>query len=97
MITRQNLTDLGFKEIFNIFAKKNESSQVWVLGEEDTEICGNPCKLPIVYYNIETQTCKVVRDEFCVIQRECKSEEEVSKFVESINFLFHISVVIKSF
>ena len=96
MITTQNLTDLGFKEIFDIFANKNEPSQVWVLGEEDTEICGNPCRLPIVYYSIETQTCKVVRSEFCVVQRECKSEEEIIKFVESINFLFHISVVINS-
>jgi len=93
MITTQNLTELGFKEILNVFTGK----QVWVLGEEDTEICGTPCRLPILYYNIETQTCKVVRSEFCVVQRECKSEEEIIKFVESINFLFHISVVIKSF
>jgi hypothetical protein len=92
MITTQNLTELGFSEILDVFTGK----QVWVLGEEDTEICGNPCKLPILYYNIETQTCKVVRGEFCVVQRECKSEEEIRKFVESINFLFHISVVINS-
>jgi hypothetical protein len=92
MITTQNLTDLGFKEILDVFSGR----QVWVLGEEDTEICGNPCRLPILYYNIETQTCKVSRGEFCVVQRECKSEEEIRKFVESINFLFHISVVINS-
>ena len=92
MITTQNLTDLGFKEILDSFSGK----QVWVLDEEDTEICGNPCKLPILYYNIEIQTCKVVMGEFCVVQRECKSEEEIRKFVESINFLFHISVVINS-
>ena len=91
MITTQNLTDLGFKEIVDVFSSK----QVWVLGEEDTEICGNSCKLPILYYNTETQTCKVVRGEFCVVQRECKTEEEIRKFVEAINFLFHISVVIR--
>ena len=93
MITTQNLTGLGFNEILDVFNGK----QVWVLGEEDTEIFGNPCRLPIIYYNIETQTCKVVRGEFCVVQRECKTKEEIIKFVESINFLFHISVVIKSF
>lgn len=92
MITTQNLTELGFSEIFDVFTGK----KVWVLGEEDTEICGKPCKLPILYYNIETQTCKVSRGEFCVVQRECKSEEEIRKFVESINFLFRISVVINS-
>ena len=93
MTNVENLTDLGFKEIVDVFSSK----QVWVLGEEDTEICGNSCKLPILYYNTETQTCKVVRGEFCVVQRECKTEEEIRKFVEAINFLFHISVVIKSF
>jgi hypothetical protein len=88
MITTQNLTELGFNEILDVFTGK----QVWGLGEEDTEICGNPCRLPILYYNIETQTCNVSRG----VQRECKSEEEIRKFVESINFLFHISVVINS-
>jgi len=92
MITTQNLTDLGFKDILDVFTGK----RVWVLGEEDTEICGNPYRLPILYYNTETQTCMVVRGEFCVVQRECKLEEEIIKFVESINFLFHISVVINS-
>lgn len=92
MITTQNLTDLGFNEILDVFTGK----QVWVLGEEDTEICGNPCRLPIFYYNIETQTCKVVRGEFFIVQRECKSEEEIIKLVECINFLFHISVVINT-
>ena len=92
MITTQNLTDLGFKKILDVFSGK----QIWVLGEEDTKICGNPCRLPIVYYNIETQSCKVVRGECCVVQRECKSNEEIRRFVESINFLFHISVVINT-
>jgi len=86
MITTQNLTELGFSEILNVFTGK----QVWVLGEEDTERCGTPCRLPILYYNIETQTCKVVRGEFCVVQRECKSEEEIRKFVESFAVIFSI-------
>lgn len=51
-------------------------------------------KLPIIYYNTETQTCRVVKDEFCSIQRECKSEEEIKKFVESINFLFHLKIIV---
>lgn len=85
-MTTQKLIDLGFREIPGIFSEKC----VWVWGEEDTEICGNPIKLPIVYYEIETQTCKVVRGEFCVIVRECKNEEEIMKFVESICFLFNM-------
>jgi hypothetical protein len=88
MITKQNLINLGFKEIFDIFTGK----QVLVLGEEDTEICGSVRKMPIIYYNLETQSCKVVRYGFCDIERECKSEEEIIKFVESINFLFHTNI-----
>lgn len=88
MITTQNLRILGFKEVPDIFTKK----QVWVLGEKDTEICGNSCRIPILYYNIDTQICTFHNGEFCVVQRECKSEEEIIKFVESINFLFLMSV-----
>ncbi len=87
----QELEDLGFKKTNDPFTKK----QVWVLGKENVDICGEICALPVFYYNIEKQTIKIHRGEFSIIQRKCETIEDVRKFVECINFLFNKSFEIK--
>lgn len=89
MITKQDLTSLGFKEANDLFSEK----KVWILGKEIQEICGNLREVPMLYYNMESQTCKISRGEFCVIHRICKTEEEIREFINCINFLFNISIV----
>jgi len=92
MITAQNLKDLGFVEMFDIFTRKD----VWTLGVEEVDFGDSVFKVPIIEYVIEKQTCKTIRGEFCTIAKVCKSCNEITKFVESINYLFNLSIDINS-
>lgn len=50
-----DLIRLKFKEILDVYTQK----QIWVLGERDTNIFENIFKEPLLFYNIETQTCQM--------------------------------------
>lgn len=87
MITLTKLHDLGFKTINDPFSGK----KVFAVGEKDLKTG----KLPIVYYNLLAQTCTMFREDFCIITRVCKTEQEIIQFVEAINFLFGTKIVVK--
>jgi len=80
------LINLGFERKPDLFSSK----EVWVLGEEVYIIDEVVSMIPILYYNIENSYCKISRGEFCVVQRECKSREEIIKFIEYENRRFRI-------
>jgi len=82
------LIKLGFKITHDVFTGNN----MLTLGEEEVDLFGVKTKLPIIYYNIETQICSFNQDEFSIIRRECKTEEDIRKFVECINFLRNYSL-----
>lgn len=88
MITIQLLKQMGF-------TRKGESSNIWIIGEELREVLGKTLKLPIIYYNIATQTCSVNRSEFCNLSRVCKDQKDIEKFVDCINFFFNLSVTLQ--
>ncbi len=88
MITRDDLTALGFKETFSVFNGKNE----WTLGTEVTDICGAPFKSPIVYYDIDTQRCRTIRHEFSSVSKVCDSIDLVKKFIECVSFLYDLKI-----
>jgi hypothetical protein len=90
MITERDLENLGFEYSNDIFIK---DKKVYTLGEEFFE--NLDITLPILYYNLELQTCSVCRGEFCIINRECKNIDEIIKFVDCINFLFNLKIEIK--
>ena len=92
-ITTEILTDLGFKKIHNIFTGK----EIWSLGEQQIELCGNTYNDGIIFYEIETQSCLVVKSEYCIFKRECKSEDDIIKFVDCINFLFNLAININKY
>lgn len=91
MITTDNLIELGFKNKKSPFSDK----YVWVLGEEDVDSDGIEFKnIPILYYDIEKQSCDISRGEYCRIIKKCDNILDITKFVDAINFLFDLSLVV---
>ena len=88
MITQQQLTKLGFIEGFDIYTGKI----VYVLGEEESNICGTIVKTPIIYYHADIQTSRISRGEFCSFARICSNIDDLIKFIYCINFLFNLSI-----
>lgn len=89
MLNKFQLRSLGFR-----LEKSNFIDKLYfVLGEEDIEVCGLILrKQPIIFYDIDTQTARVSRGEFCVISRKCETVECLNKFIESISFLFNLTL-----
>jgi hypothetical protein len=88
MITEQNLVDLGFDNSLSPYTGK----KAWTLGQMETvDYMGFHANTPVVYYIIETQTCRTIGGQFTIIDRKCETEDEIKKFVECIKFLLNLS------
>lgn len=59
---------------------------------EECDVFGEKSILPLIYYDLEDQKCKCIRSEFTQISRVCKTEDDIIKFIESINFLFDLGI-----
>lgn len=66
----------------------NPLDNMWIIGNIDT----NKEKINNISYIIEEQIC-----EYKSIERKCETPEEIIKFVESINFLFDLTIEIDEY
>jgi hypothetical protein len=61
----------------------NPANDVWTIGYIDID----EKKVNSIFYNLEDQTCS-----YKFLIKKCESTDDIMKFVESINFLFNLTI-----
>lgn len=74
------LTNLGFENNFCPYTKKN----MWSIYLKIS--LGNAIKIS---YDLTDERCSVNSSEFSMINRKCKTEKEIIKFIDCIKFLYN--------
>lgn len=92
MITVEILEEIGFEYRKTLFSNELK----WVIGEQELEIMDTKLTVPVIYYNLETQTCSTSQGEFINIQKKCETIEGVVEFIKSINNLFNLKVEVSN-